>query len=162
MPESQGQLSSSQTGGWLCVCMGRLLELSVGSAAHPWLAAPTPGQQKGDMCPLPRSEAKGAAWGRPNRYRSPDVQCDDATKQGHTHSTVRRGLVATLWRHSGHSWSLRADAGKGGCFPPQCGASSLPLGTSENQQDSGWLLLQAANAFRHRCKQTLHLPGRGP
>ena len=58
-------------------------------------STPTPGQQKGDMCPLPRSEAKGAAWGRPDPYRLPDIQGDDATKQGRTHSTVGRGLVAT-------------------------------------------------------------------
>ena len=55
-------------------------------------STPTPGQQKGDMCPLPRSEAKGAAWGRPDPYRLPDIQGDDATKQGRTHSTVGRGL----------------------------------------------------------------------
>ena len=60
-------------------------------------STPTPGQQKGDMCPLPRSEAKGAAWGRPDPYRLPDIQGDDATKQGRTHSTVGRGLVATQW-----------------------------------------------------------------
>lgn len=66
------------------------------------------------MCPLPHSEAKGAAWGRPDPYRLPDILGDDATKQGRTHSTVDRGLVVTQWT----LMELVCQCWKGGMLPP--------------------------------------------
>lgn len=83
---------------------------------------PTPRQQKGDTCLLPRSEAKGAARGRPDPYRLPDVQGDDATRQGGTHSAVGRGLGATQWGHSSRGqrtlMELVCQRWKGGMLPP--------------------------------------------
>ena len=159
MPESQGQLSSSQIGGWGCVWGGRLLELSVGSAAHPWLAAPPPQGSRRVTC------AHSLVL-RPRGLPGADLTPTDCLTSRVMMQQSRDAHTAQWaegwWRPSGHSWNLCANAGKGGCFAPPCGASSLPLSTSENQRSSGWLLLQAANAFRHHHKQTLHLPGRGP
>lgn len=98
----------------VCVCgtpAGTWCGVSSSSLAG---SAPTPGQKKGDMCPLPHSEAKGAAWGRPDPYRLPDILGDDATKQGRTHSTVDRGLVVTQWT----LMELVCQCWKGGMLPP--------------------------------------------
>lgn len=163
MPESQGQLSSSQIRGWGYVCgLPAGTRCGVSSSSLPG-SPPPHGSRRVTRAHSLVLRPRGLARGRPDPYRLPDVQGDDATRQGGTRRAVGRGLGATHWGHSSRGqWTpveLCANVGKGGCFPPPCGARSLPLSTSENQRGSGWLLLQAANAFRHPRKQTLHLPG---
>lgn len=99
---------------------------------------PTPRQQKGDTCPLPRSEAKGAVRGRPDPYRLPDVQGDDATRQGGTRRAVGRGLGATQWGHSSSgqwtSMELCANARKGGASPHRVGPALFHLAPQKTSE----------------------------
>lgn len=166
MPESQGQLSSSQIRGWGCVC-GLPAGTQCGVSSSSLAGSPPPHGSR-------RVTRAHSLVLRPRGLPGADLTPTGCLtsrvmmQQGREAHTVQwaegwgRPNGDTAAGASGHSWSLCANAGKGGCFPPPCGARSLPLSTSENQRGGGWLLLQAANAFRHPRKQTLHLPGRGP